>query len=246
MGRNISRLRKLIRKKLRRSSTAQRVASPQGFRIGISYAGDQVSAINQLFEKYGSDKGGFLGESPFPWDTHTYGDVYSLLFDHCREKVENVFECGIGSTNDAFTANMSEAGMPGASLRSWREYFPNARIAGADIDKEVLFSEERIETFFVDQLDKSSIVEMWKKVGPRKFDLIVDDGLHTVRAGITFFENSFARLKDDGIYVIEDVERKALPEFREYFDGKLVRLSVVELEKPGYRHQNNNMLIVRR
>lgn len=212
----------------------------------ISYDGKKDSALNQLFEKYGSDKGGFLDKSPFPWDTHTYGDIYSLLFDHCRERVEDVFECGIGSTNDVFAANMSEAGNPGASLRAWRDYFPNARIVGADIDEEVLFSEERIETFFVDQLDEASILDMWEKAGPRKFDLIVDDGLHTVRAGLTFFEHSFARLKDDGIYVIEDVERKALPEFREYFGSKKFRLSVVELEKPGYRHQNNNLLIIRR
>ena len=48
-------------------------------------------------------------------------------------------------------------GKPGASLRVWRDYFPNAIIYGADIDKDILFAEERIKTFYIDQLDPVAI-----------------------------------------------------------------------------------------
>ena len=39
---------------------------------------------------------------------------------------------------------MSEDGKPGASLRVWKEYFSNAEIYGADIDKKT-FSFSKIE-----------------------------------------------------------------------------------------------------
>ena len=42
---------------------------------------------------------------------------------------------------------------PGASLRAWRDFFPNATILGADLDREVLFEEERITTGYMDQTD---------------------------------------------------------------------------------------------
>ena len=63
---------------------------------------------------------------------------------------------------------MSSNGKPGASLRVWRDYFYNAEIYGADIDK-TNFSEKRIKTFFVDQLDKKEI----KKCGNQLIKIIL-------------------------------------------------------------------------
>ena len=76
-------------------------------------------------------------------------------------------------------------------MRVWRDYFPNANVYGADIDKDILFSEERIKTFYIDQLNPSSIKDFWEKVNTKDFDLIVDDGLHTFKAGITLFKNLY-------------------------------------------------------
>ena len=41
---------------------------------------------------------------------------------------------------------------------------------------------------------------MWSKINYNNFDLIIDDGLHTHDAAVTFFLNSFEKLKKDGIY----------------------------------------------
>ena len=41
----------------------------------------------------------------------------------------------------------------GGSPRMWREYLENAKIF-ADVDKDCLFNEDRIKTFYVDQSDK--------------------------------------------------------------------------------------------
>ena len=59
---------------------------------------------------------------------------------------------------------MGSTGQPGASLKMWRDYFPNAMIFGADIDKDILFNDQRITTFYVDQLNSDSIKEMWRKI----------------------------------------------------------------------------------
>ena len=39
-----------------------------------------------------------------------------------------VFECGLGTNNPDLQGNMTVDGMPGASLRVWRDYFKNAQI----------------------------------------------------------------------------------------------------------------------
>ena len=43
--------------------------------------------------------------------------------------------------------------------------------------------------------------------GLDKFDLIIDDGLHTMEANLRTLEIVFPYLKDGGIYVIEDVNQ---------------------------------------
>jgi hypothetical protein len=47
--------------------------------------------------------------------------------------------------------------MPGASLRVWRDFFPNAQVIGIDIDEKTMFKDERINTYVVDQTDVHSI-----------------------------------------------------------------------------------------
>ena len=100
---------------------------------------------------------------------------------------------------------MGALGNPGASLRGWRAYFANAEIFGADIDANILFRDDRIQTFWVDQRDPESIQALWKLVGEITFDIMIDDGLHEGWANICFLKGSFSRLKSGGIYIIEDV-----------------------------------------
>ena len=100
---------------------------------------------------------------------------------------------------------MGVSGTPGASLRVYRDYFKNAQIYAGDIDKKILFSSDRINTYYVNQLDTSSINKMWNNINIDGFDIIIDDGMHTLSASSNFFLNSFSKLKKKGIYIIEDV-----------------------------------------
>ena len=199
--------------------------------------------ISELCEKYGSDKGyiNFDLKKPFNWKPHNYSIFYDDLFSDVKDQVELVFECGIGTNNLKFSSNMTETGKPGASLRVWKNYFKNANIYGADIDKDVLFEEDRIKTFHVDQMNENLVHQMWSNINKNNFDLIIDDGLHTFDAGMIFFKNSFSKLKKNGKYIIEDVHFSYL----EKMANALIEYEpkIIILKNEDY-HKDNNLILI--
>lgn len=141
---------------------------------------------------------------------------------------------------------MSISGKPGASLRVWRDYFPNATIYGADIDKDVLFEEERIKTYYINQLDPVTIKSFWEKVSKKEFDFMIDDGLHTFEAGSTLFLHSIDKLSSNGIYIIEDVPLYDLARYKEFFRNKKYLIEYVCLYRPSLSLGDNNLIVVRK
>jgi hypothetical protein len=216
-------------------------------RIVIQYNQNFNNELAILCDQYGSDKGEVqpVGHS-YPWPSHTYSDYYSMLFGHCRQNVLRVFECGLGTRNPEIPSSMGPDGKPGASLRVWRDYFPNASVFGCDIDRESLFEEERISTNYIDQLDAGSVQEFWKTVGVGDFDLMVDDGLHTFEAGSNLFKNSIEHLATTGIYVIEDVSPADLSRYKKYFGGTGFLVDYVSLYRPNAGLRDNNLVVVRK
>ena len=202
--------------------------------------------LAELCDLHGSDKGQLrVDNHPYDWPAHTYTDYYRTLFDHCREHVHNVFECGLGTNNTAFRSNMGIHGRPGASLRVWRDYFPRASVIGADIDAGILFTETRIETFQVDQTDPESVADLWRQVTVEAFDLMIDDGLHEFDAGSCLFENSIHKLAPAGIYIIEDVKATDLASYREFFMSQPYAVDYINLHRPGMEVENNRLIVIR-
>jgi len=180
------------------------------------------SQLTDLMNLYGSDKGGKNNH-------HNYSEYYSHIFFNKKKYIKKFLEVGLGTNNINLASNMGEDGKPLASLRAWRDYFVNAEIYGADIDKNILKDEERIKTFFVDQTDPATISEMFKKIGVDKFDVILEDGLHEFNANICFFENAINFLEDDGTYIIEDVYYKDKIKFKNYFKDLNYNFSIVDI-----------------
>lgn len=211
------------------------------YKFIVRYNKDITSPLSLLCDKYGSDKGCINSAlHPHYWSSHTYADYYSLLFGHSRDSMRNVFECGIGN------AAMGEGYKPGASLRVWRDYFPHANIVGADVLEENLFTDDRIETHYVDQTDPDSVHGLWDSISTKWFDLMIDDGLHTYDAGVCLFENSIQKLARNGVYVIEDVSSKNLFKFRNYFSNKAYVVEFVSLTGPNASKIDNNMVVIRK
>ena len=55
------------------------------------------------------------------------------------------------------------------------EYFKNANVCGADVDRRILFEDQGIWTFYVDQTNPKTIEELWNSFEDTKFDIIVDE-----------------------------------------------------------------------
>jgi hypothetical protein len=126
-----------------------------------------------------------------------------------KENVSYVLEIGLGTNNLDVVSNMGIHGVPGASLRPFREYLPNATIFGADVDKRILFQDDRIRTYFADQTDLASLESVGKNI-PDAIDLIIDDGLHSPNANLAVLAFGLPKLKNRGWLVIEDVPERAV------------------------------------
>ena len=155
--------------------------------------------LNNIFNKYKSDKS----------SVHNYDIIYNYILNKLGVNNNlNLLEIGIGTNNPNLISTMGLHGTPGASLRSWSEYLPNSRIYGADIDRNILFADEinRIETSYVDQLN----LETYKVFSNIKYDLIIDDGLHSIGANLNTLIFGLRQLKMNGWIVIEDINEKFL------------------------------------
>lgn len=154
--------------------------------------------LKAMFDLNGSDKGTF----------HGYDTVYSKLLSKFQTTVSSFLEVGIGSNDPQVKSNMGIEGTPGASLRAWRDYFPNAQIFGADIDEKSFIAEQRISCFHVNQLSETSLIELGKLL-PASLDVIVIDGLHTLKADFLTVLHLHKKLSRHGFIFIEDVSNRA-------------------------------------
>lgn len=154
--------------------------------------------IKKLFDFYGSDKANY----------HDYHLIYSSIFSN-NLRVKKILEIGIGTDNKNMLSNMGENGKPGASLKALRDFFKNAKVYGADIDKNILFNDLRIKTSYVDQTSESSIAKLFKKFG-NSFDLIIDDGMHSPSANLNVILSTIKYLKKGGCLVIEDISYNSI------------------------------------
>lgn len=153
--------------------------------------------LGELFKFHGSDKS----------TTHDYYIAYAEILKNKKEKPINILEIGLGTNNIDVLSNMGVDGRPGASLRAFRDMYKKANVFGADIDKRILFTEERITTYFVDQTSAETLNELKLELEPILFDLIIDDGLHNSQANLNTTNFALDLLENDGVFIIEDIDR---------------------------------------
>jgi len=201
---------------------------------------DETKMSNELSEimsKYNSDKGYGLCKNFIINDTrppnfvcHNYTYFYEKLFSDYRDKEITIFEMGVG-----VPACMGPGSWAG-SLLGWKEYFPNSTIFSADFDKDYLYCDERITSFYVDQENTDSIIELWKNMEEKTFDIIIDDGPHTYTSNILFYKNSVHKLKQNGIYIIEDINLdfidQLFDEIKNYNNDNNIEFNIVKLIIP--------------
>ena len=152
--------------------------------------------LRENFDNEGSDKG----------SQHEYYKIYSDIIN--PSKGSTLFEVGLGTNNTKLVSNMGSNGIPGASLRAFKKTFPSLQIIGGDIDEDILFKEERINTLYFDQLNPQQMKSQLSQLP--LFDTIIDDGLHSPTANIQMFICCWKNLKSNGYYIIEDVRDESI------------------------------------
>lgn len=155
----------------------------------------------RMMTKHGSDKG---------TQHHNYSLFYDYLFNELRDKPITILEIGIGSNNRSIPSNMTGIPnyKPGASIRAWKEYFPDAKLYACDIDKDIIdFPDKRITGFYIDQRDIPSIYSSFYEgdLKDTTFDIIIDDGLHHFETNINLMHTLIPKLNKGGWYIIEDI-----------------------------------------
>lgn len=142
--------------------------------------------LSQLARIYRSDK--VTG--------HNYTPHYHNHFRKFKSKRIKLLEIGVGGYKDPYAG--------GNSLRLWKKYFPLGKIFGLDIYEKSALEENRIKIFRGSQIDEDFLMEVVERING--LDIIIDDGSHYNTDVIKTFKILFPKLKDGGIYVIEDTQ----------------------------------------
>ncbi|OGM29340.1 hypothetical protein A2630_01990 [Candidatus Woesebacteria bacterium RIFCSPHIGHO2_01_FULL_44_10] len=186
----------------------------------------KTTPLCRLAHKYGTDKCPQLG--------HSYTPFYYQLLKNKRREVKKVLEIGIGSRETMQWT--PEHYQVGASLRMWRDFFPNAIVYGVDRDSTTMFKAARIKTILMSTTRVANLQKLIDDIGP-DIDLLVDDGPHNERFQLQTARTIIPLIKKSCLYIIEDVTRpETVKEQLTEFDCRIVK-------SPDGRRQDNLVVI---
>jgi len=139
------------------------------------------------------------GKESDKWESYFY--AYEENFSKFRFEKIKILEIGVQN---------------GGSLESWAEYFPNATdIVGVDVDPAcggLKFIDPRINVLVADACADTTVKRIMDDYD--SFDIIIDDGSHTSRDVIVSFQKYFRHVKDEGLYLAEDLHTSYFSNFQ--------------------------------
>jgi hypothetical protein len=130
------------------------------------------------------------GRSDKGFPGHGYTENYERFLRPWKNDPIRIFEIGIAS---------------GGSLQVWQEYFPRASIYGVDIKDSSRFENARVKTCVADQSKRDQLQKCLDKFGGGSFDLLIDDGGHSMEQQQVSFGFLLPAVRPGGFYVIEDL-----------------------------------------
>jgi hypothetical protein len=185
--------------------------------------------LTRIANHYGSDKGNRA------FGRHYYTRIYHQFFAHLRHLPITLLEIGLQHPSDH-----REAVAP--SIRMWRDYFPNARLIGFDIDD---FSSVSLSNCQVLQGDMSSREDLSQLLALGSFDIVIDDGSHASAHQQIALASIFPHVAPGGLYFIEDLhwqpqalERPDVPQTRTLLRQKHFGSPVITDEEAQFLSEN--------
>ncbi len=136
-----------------------------------------------------------------------YFEAYERFFSKYKGKDVVILEIGV---------------YKGGSLQMWKNYFQrkgnNVKVYGIDIDVDCKsLEEENIEIFIGSQDDRDFLRNVKKKVG--RADIVIDDSGHYMNQQIITFEELFDVVKEDGVYLCEDLHTSYMSAYGGAYKG---------------------------
>lgn len=121
------------------------------------------------------------------WDH--YLDVYEYYFERFRGREVNLLEIGVSQ---------------GGSIQMWKSYFGEGlNIYSVDINPACsAFEGDTRKLFIGSQEDPEFLAKLSRELP--LMDIIIDDGGHTMKQQTMTFESLFLKLRENGIYLVED------------------------------------------
>lgn len=190
--------------------------------------------LDELGVKYRTDKSSLL---------HNYLVEYEKEFPE-PEKIETMLEIGLQRGGSWKTNEVSP------SIAMWKEFFPEARVFGADI-KKLKFNDERVSFFRMDQNSPDDLIRLFNFV-PEGLDFILDDGSHFASHQLITFLVLWPKLKKGGVFIIEDLNPVVQQKYPQTERFNSVIGSYLDAQKMDYRWIDSassgemNSLIIRK
>ena len=133
--------------------------------------------------------------------SHSYLDLYEKLLSSKKNTAKKVLEIGIGDFKEK----------NGGSIKMWYKYFINAEIYAVDIlgperVLDELKNNDRIHIFTNSNGYDEEFFEKTFLNNNIKFDMMLDDGIHSLESMKQFIKLYSQLMTDDGILMIEDVQ----------------------------------------
>lgn len=190
-------------------------------RIDVSQT---FTPLCQLATKYMTDKS--------PYNIMTHRHPYTMVYDMFLRPYQRM-----GSA-----MRLGEVGiLNGASVRMWREYFPEASLSAFDIDKGAL---EKVSTihgvsaYHVDAGESGGLRAALSEAteGGKKFTVLLEDASHRLDHQLVFLREAIEFVAPGGLLIIEDIFREIpAARFQEALDlisEKVANAVLVQPEHP--------------
>jgi hypothetical protein len=188
------------------------------------------SPLCQLATKYMTDKS--------PYNIMTHRHPYTMIYDMFLRPYQLM---GSG-------LRLGEVGiLNGASVRMWREYFPDASLSAFDIDKGALEKVSAIQGVSAYHVDAGEIGGLRQALaeateGGKKFTVLLEDASHRLDHQLIFLREAIDFVAPGGLLIIEDIFREIpAARFQEALDlisEKVANAVLVQPEHP-YRWSPN-------
>jgi len=133
--------------------------------------------------------------------SHGYMPLYNGIFESMSNSTK-VLEVGI---------------YQGESLKLLSHYFKNAKVYGFDVNDCRQYDGGRITTFQGNQESVEDLERFMTQYGSG-FDLIIDDGGHTMKQQQLTFGVFFKHLRPGGVYILEDLHTSRWESFNDSND----------------------------